>query len=188
MKRVTRTALLQIVVILALGGGMAWAGSQGSVRVMEVPLFALCGAFSFGINWVAFVPAYVAQTEKFFDQTGTLSYLSLVAVALIGHPYADPRAWMLAFMISVCGPWAWSRHPNYFGEILLWFGIAVAAYPALSGWSLAALVSPLFVFLLLTRVSGVPLLEDRGNRKWGEDPEYQAYKERTPVLMLRIPV
>ena len=85
------------------------------------------------------------------------------------------------------GLWAWSRHPNYFGEILLWVGIALIALPALSGWQLATLVSPLFVVLLLTQVSGIPMLERRADKKWGGDPIYQAYKRSTPVLVPRLP-
>ena len=81
------------------------------------------------------------------------------------------------------GLWAWSRHPNYFGEILLWCGIAVMALPALVGWQLATLTSPLYVVVQLTAISGVRMLEARGNRRWGEDPEYQAYKARTPMLV-----
>jgi steroid 5-alpha reductase family enzyme len=85
------------------------------------------------------------------------------------------------------GLWAWSRHPNYFGEIVLWVGVAVIALPVLSGWQYVTLVSPVFVYLLLTRVSGVPPLEKRAEEKWGDDPEYRAYVERTPVLWLRPP-
>ena len=85
------------------------------------------------------------------------------------------------------GLWAWSRHPNYFGEIMLWLGIAVLAAPALDGWQFATLISPVFVFVLLTRISGVPLLERRGLKRWGDDPDYQAYLARTPVLILRPP-
>ena len=84
------------------------------------------------------------------------------------------------------GVWARSRHPNYFGEILLWFGVAVAAFPSLSGWSMVTLVSPLFVWLLLTRVSGVPLLEAAADRRWAGNPEYEAYKASTPVLLFRM--
>lgn len=80
------------------------------------------------------------------------------------------------------GLWAWSRHPNYVGEIVLWFGIAVIAFPALSGWQYATLVSPFFVWFLLTRVSGVPMLEAKAEAKWGDDEAYRAYRDSTPVL------
>lgn len=85
------------------------------------------------------------------------------------------------------GLWAWSRHPNYFGEIVLWTGVAIIALPVLSSWQLLTLVSPLFVALLLTRVSGIPLLEARADRRWGSDPDYQAWKSNTPALIPRPP-
>jgi steroid 5-alpha reductase family enzyme len=85
------------------------------------------------------------------------------------------------------GLWAWSRHPNYAGEIVLWTGIALIAAETLSGWRWLTLVSPLFVYLLLTRVSGVPLLEARARKRWGDDPAYRAYVQRTPVLWPRPP-
>jgi steroid 5-alpha reductase family enzyme len=85
------------------------------------------------------------------------------------------------------GLWAWSRHPNYFGEITLWVGIALIALPALSGWQYVTLISPLFVYLLLTRVSGVPILEKRAEERWGDEAGFQAYRARTPVLFPRPP-
>ncbi|MDA0873734.1 MAG: DUF1295 domain-containing protein [Bacteroidetes bacterium] len=80
------------------------------------------------------------------------------------------------------GLWAWSRHPNYVGEILLWTGLTVAAVPSFAGGSWMALITPVFVFWLLRFVSGVPLLEQRSDERWGGDPEYEAYKASTPVL------
>ncbi|MDH3193837.1 MAG: DUF1295 domain-containing protein, partial [Acidimicrobiia bacterium] len=85
------------------------------------------------------------------------------------------------------GLWAWSRHPNYFGEIVLWTGIAIMSVPVLSGWRWVALISPVFVVLLLTRVSGIPLLEARADKRWGGDRAYEDYKRRTPVLVPRPP-
>lgn len=81
------------------------------------------------------------------------------------------------------GLWSWSRHPNYFGEITLWTGMLIMAVPVLSGWRWVALISPIFVFLLLTRISGVPMLERRAERRWGDDPEFRAYTDNTSVLV-----
>ncbi len=85
------------------------------------------------------------------------------------------------------GLWAWSRHPNYFGEIVLWVGVALIAAPVLDGWQWVTMVSPVFVTLLLTRVSGVPMLERKACATWGGQPDYEAYKAQTPVLVPRPP-
>ena len=81
------------------------------------------------------------------------------------------------------GLWSISRHPNYFGEIILWTGIAIISLPFLSGWQFVTLVSPMFVFLLLTRISGLPFLEEKAEKKWGENRDYIEYKKRTPILV-----
>ncbi|MDJ0793522.1 MAG: DUF1295 domain-containing protein [Woeseiaceae bacterium] len=85
------------------------------------------------------------------------------------------------------GLWAWSRHPNYFGEIVLWTGMAIIAIPVLEGWQWATLISPVFVFFLLTKVSGVPLLEAAADERWGGEEHYEAYKRNTPVLVMKPP-
>jgi steroid 5-alpha reductase family enzyme len=275
-----------ILAILLVAAAVGWAGSEGGRRVGEIPVFALCGAVCFLVNWVAFAPAFAAQTERYYDLTGSLTYLAVVALGLtLGS--RDPRALLLALLVAVwtlrlgsflfsrirregrdgrfdaikpdfarfllawtlqglwvfltasaalaamtaatpvplgplallgtsffvagfaievvadrqkarfradprgrdrfidTGLWAWSRHPNYFGEILLWTGVALVALPALSGWALVTLVSPVFVYVLLTRVSGIPLLESRADARWGHDPRYLAYKARTPELWPR---
>ena len=61
------------------------------------------------------------------------------------------------------------------------------ALPVLSGWRWAMLISPIFVTLLLTRVSGIPLLESRAAKRWGDDESFQAYARNTPALILRPP-
>jgi len=85
------------------------------------------------------------------------------------------------------GLWSWSRHPNYFGEIVIWIGVAVIALPVLQGWRYVTLISPVFVTLLLTQVSGIPILEEKADERWGGQEDYEAYKERTPVLIPRPP-
>ena len=81
------------------------------------------------------------------------------------------------------GIWSWSRHQNYFGEILLWIGITIIALPVLQGWQFITLISPIFIIFLLTQVSGVRLLELRGKKKWGDNEEYQRYIQSTSVLI-----
>jgi steroid 5-alpha reductase family enzyme len=285
----TRRSLIGTLVAILLGALVAWAGSDGSVTVGSLPVFAIVGALAFVVNWVAFVPANAAKTEHYYDLTGSITYLSvtIVALALSGSP--DLRAWIVAAMVVVwaarlgtflfrrvrtdggdgrfdqikldplrffmtwtiqglwvlftaaaalavltsearvdlgwvawlgiaiwvlgfavevvadrqksafradpankgkfitTGLWAWSRHPNYFGEITLWLGIAVIAVPILDGWRWVALISPIFVWALITRVSGVPMLERRADERWGDDPDYQAYKASTPELFPKPP-
>lgn len=274
---------------LVVAFAVAAAGSVGGIEIFGLPLFFCCGLVAFLIQWVAFIPAYIFQTEKYFDLFGSLTYIALafvtlflslmepgsIAVALmvliwagrlgyflfnrvrrIGH---DSRfrtikpdflqflmtwtlqglwvfltfsaglaaitsgrehpvdefvvtggfIWLVGFVIEVVadkqksdfrmvesnsnefithGLWAWSRHPNYFGEILLWTGIAIAALPVLAGWQHLTLVSPFFVFLLLTRISGVRMLELRAARRWGTNPDYIEYCRTTKVLLLFPPL
>jgi steroid 5-alpha reductase family enzyme len=87
------------------------------------------------------------------------------------------------------GLWSYSRHPNYLGEILLWSGIACFGISCFTGFERIAWVSPVFIYLLLTRVSGIPILDKRALTKWGNDPDYQQYRANTPKLFprLRIP-
>ncbi|KAF2812110.1 DUF1295-domain-containing protein [Mytilinidion resinicola] len=98
------------------------------------------------------------------------------------------------------GLWGKSRHPNYFGEMTLWTGIAVAAggllvrYPAQVGLGLSgafggratvlgmAAVSPAFVSFLLLKVSGIPLSENKYDKRYGDRKDYQHWKETTPML------
>jgi len=68
----------------------------------------------------------------------------------------------------------------------LWIGIAIIAIPILQGWQWVAMISPLFVTLLLTRVSGVPQLERKADKKWGGQGDYETYKRNTPVLIPRL--
>ena len=80
------------------------------------------------------------------------------------------------------GLWSISRHPNYVGEVLLWTGISLITFPILEGYQYLVLISPLFTYLLLTRVSGVNLLEANADKKWGANEAYQKYKQNTPIF------
>jgi steroid 5-alpha reductase family enzyme len=287
MKKSDRTALITLPIVIALGYLVALAGSQGGATVAEYPIFALSVGLAFLIQWLAFIPAYLLQTEKFFDLTGGITYIlvvvitqyfsgidarsillstlvivwaarlgsflfrrihkagkdgrfdelkpsfirflnvwtiqglwvtltasaALVAISTTNRKELDLFAiigflvWLIGFAIEVAadtqksrfsadpnnqgkfiqtGLWARSRHPNYFGEIVLWIGVAIIALPVLQGWQWVALISPVFVSVLLTRVSGVPMLEKRADEKWGGQPEYESYKARTPVLIPKL--
>ena len=84
------------------------------------------------------------------------------------------------------GLWSRSRHPNYFGEIVLWTGIAVMSFSSLEGLQYLTLISPIFTYILLVYISGVRMLEGRGDVKWGDNEDYKNYKKNTPVLFLKL--
>ena len=289
MKKADRNALVALPVVVLIGVGIAAAGSQRGSSWHGVPVFALAVGLAFLFQWLAFVPAYLLQSERFFDITGSLTYISVTAIAVLLGPAIDGRSivllalvaiwaarlgaylsrrilkagkdarfteikpsfirflnawtlqglwvsltlaaalaaitatlredlgvfapvgvlvWVAGFAVEATadlqksrfrrdpankgrfihtGLWAWSRHPNYFGEIVLWIGVAMIALPVLRGWQWVTLISPVFVFFLLTRVSGVPLLEKKAEATWGGQDDYEAYKQSTPLLMLRPP-
>ena len=84
------------------------------------------------------------------------------------------------------GLWKRSRHPNYFGEITLWLGITLMAIPVLVGLQLITLISPIFVYILLTKISGVSMQEARAKKKWKDNEEYNDYLQNTPMLIPRL--
>jgi steroid 5-alpha reductase family enzyme len=288
MKKSDRIALIALPIIIIIGILVAQAGSQGGVIIGGIPLFALSVGLAFVIQWLVFIPAYLMQTEKFFDITGSITYITITLAAVFFSTGVDARSlllsalvvvwavrlgsflfgriqkagkddrfdeikpsfvrflnvwtiqglwvtftaaaalvaitsthrteldlfavigfliWILGFGFEVVadsqkgrfnadpqnkgkfiqtGLWSRSRHPNYFGEIMLWLGVAIIALPVLQGWQWVAMISPLFVTLLLTRVSGVPMLENKADKKWGGQKDYEDYKKRTPVLIPRL--
>ena len=254
----------------------------------EIVLNAVILAFL--IQWVAFIPAYLFQTEKFYDLTGSLTYLTviwfvylssnqvgevnfqnLIVTVLISiwairlgsflfsriHKDGEDKrfrsiktspsqffmTWTLQGMwVSICsmcaitgissseglvlnplfylgfilfligfsieviadhqktvfraikenkdkfistGLWSKSQHPNYFGEILLWSSIAIMSFSSLSGTQYLTMISPIFTYVLLVYISGVRMLDDMGNKKWGHLEEYKQYKQNTPVLYIK---
>jgi steroid 5-alpha reductase family enzyme len=289
MENTTLRSIIAILIILLVGAGIAFAGSQGGAAFNGIPVYVIGVALAFIINWIAFIPAYLLKSEKFFDLTGSLTYLTVVIVAVLLSPIVDSRSLLLAGMVAVwairlgtflfmrihaagedrrfreikksffrflvtwtiqglwvtfslaaalaaittelrlelgvfavvgflvwafgfglevvadwqksqfkknpendgkfikTGLWSWSRHPNYFGEIVLWIGVAIVALPVLRGWQYLTLISPIFIILLLTRISGIPMLEKRADDKWGGQSDYEEYKNKTSVLILRPP-
>ena len=81
------------------------------------------------------------------------------------------------------GLWSISRHPNYFGEITLWVGIYIISLSSFSGIEYLTIISPIFVYILLTRMSGINMLEKIADERYGHLDEYLEYKEKTPILV-----
>ena len=266
------------------------ASSQNGVSYNNYPISIICMALSFIIHWLVFIPSYFYKTEKFYDITGTVAYLSILLttaylinlvndegillrsiisiifvmiwairlgiflfkrVIKVGEDKRFEHAkksfskflmffnisalWVfltivnvltmiinnsdsvtdlffiigfkiviIGFIIEVVadmqkrkfrtnisnkgqfissGLWSISRHPNYFGEMMIWVGISFVSIPILIGWQFITLISPIFVIFLLTKVSGINLLEASANDKWGADKNYQDYKDKTSVLI-----
>ena len=173
------------------------AGQDIRFIVMKTKFFWFLMTWTLGGLWVLVTMAagLAAMTSNATVALGPLSYLAIclwilgMAIEVIADQQktrfrSDPEN---RDRFITTGLWAWSQHPNYFGEILLWLGLALLAVPVLSGWQLATLISPIFVYVLLTKISGIPLLDRLAKKKWGSDPEFVAYTEATPVLMLRRP-
>jgi steroid 5-alpha reductase family enzyme len=281
--------LVAVAVIAAVGLLWASAGSDGGARVGGWAVFAIAVGMAYLINWGVYVPSYRAQTEHYYDLTGSATYVSATIVTLLATDTQNARTLVLATLVLVWslrlgtflfrrirkdgkdgrfdriktdwvqflvawslqalwvtitagaawaamtsgveepfGPWAiiglavwvagfaievvadrqksafradpankgrfinvglwsWSRHPNYFGEITLWVGVALIAFPVLQGWQYLTLASPLLVAALLIRGSGIPLLERRADKRWGGQDDYEAYKAATSVLIPRPP-
>jgi steroid 5-alpha reductase family enzyme len=81
------------------------------------------------------------------------------------------------------GLWRYARYPNYFGEMLCWWGVYVFVAPDLGPWNVVAVLGPIAITFILLKVTGIPTLEKSAREKWGDDPEYQAYVRRTRVLV-----
>lgn len=132
-----------------------------SAKRVAIDMFAIIGLVMWGLGFTIEVVADYQKTQFRKKQENKDQFIS-------------------------SGLWALSRHPNYFGEILLWTGVMVIAIPVLQGWQWIALISPIFVTLLLTKVSGVPMLEAKAEKKWGGQAEYETYKANTPVLIPKL--
>jgi len=85
------------------------------------------------------------------------------------------------------GLFQYSRHPNYFGDILAWFGIFLTVAPTLHGWTWISVLAPVFHAFVILFVSGIPPCERKCNERWGANPEYQRYKQQVPILIPAVP-
>ncbi len=169
------------------------AGSDGRFDLMKKDFWWFLMTWTIQGLWVfltlAMALAAITSESKMaidvFAVIGTLIWIFGFSIEVIADQqktnFKDDPANKDSFI--TVGLWSWSRHPNYFGEMVLWIGIAVIAFPVLIGWQLVALISPIFVIFLLTRISGITMLESRGYKKWKDDPAYIDYLERTSVLV-----
>ena len=169
------------------------AGSDGRFDLMKKDFWWFLMTWTIQGLWVfltlAMALAAITSESKMaidiFAIIGTLIWIFGFSIEVIADQqktnFKDDPANKDSFI--TVGLWSWSRHPNYFGEMVLWIGIAVIAFPILIGWQLVALISPIFVIFLLTRISGITMLESRGYKKWKDDPAYIDYLERTSVLV-----
>ncbi len=94
-------SLFITIVIIILASLFALAGSQGGSTVGGIPVFALSVGLIFLIQWLAFIPAYLKQTEKFYDLTGSLTYIFVTALAFLLSPDVDLRATLLLVLVLV---------------------------------------------------------------------------------------
>jgi steroid 5-alpha reductase family enzyme len=101
MKNEAVRNIFAIVIILALGAGVALAGSQGSFQANGLPVYAIGVALAFLIQWSVFIPAYILRTEKFFDLAGSLTYLTVVIAALFISPVQDARSWLVVALVAI---------------------------------------------------------------------------------------
>jgi steroid 5-alpha reductase family enzyme len=85
--------------------------------------------------------------------------------------------------ILTTGLWKYTRHPNYFGEALMWWAVFIVSLSTLNPIMLLGFVGPLFINYLLVNVSGVPLLE----KKYKDNVEFQAYAKVTSRFIPRLP-
>ena len=169
------------------------AGSDGRFDLMKKDFWWFLMTWTIQGLWVfltlAMALAAITSESKMaidiFAIIGTLIWIFGFSIEVIADQqktnFKDDPANKDSFI--TVGLWSWSRHPNYFGEMVLWIGIAIIAFPVLIGWQLVALISPIFVVFLLTRISGITMLESRGYKKWKDDPAYIDYLERTSVLV-----
>lgn len=145
--------------------------------------------------WIVMLPVLLALSKV--DVTLTVSSfvgIALWACALVIEAVADLQKFRFTQNPKNKGKWiaeglwSWSRHPNYFGEILVWTGTYIAVFSSLiAPERIAGLASPLFITGILLFATGIPILEKQADQKWGKEKAYQEYKKRTSELLLLPP-
>lgn len=287
--RLTSIVVMTAFVIVFL---VVRAVENNSIMLNGYSAVMYCAVMCIGMQWLAWIPASIGKTERFYDLAGGLTYLAVVGFSLWAGSQSEPPSlreliisvlvviwslrlsfflyfrihrtgkdgrfdqlktspirflvpwtlqglwvfltmvvvivinsqadsapplgiwdavglfvWVLGFGIETIadqqktafnteptnqgkwiesGLWSYSRHPNYLGEILLWTGIAFFGISCFTGLERVAWISPIFIYILLTKVSGTPILDKRALEKWGDNPLYQKYRENTPALIPRL--
>uniref|UniRef100_W5LB77 Si:ch211-210c8.6 n=1 Tax=Astyanax mexicanus TaxID=7994 RepID=W5LB77_ASTMX len=140
--------------------------------------------------FVTLLPTLILNTEQRDKPLGPRDYAgwAIWGLGFATEAIADQQKWNFkndpdnAGKFIQNGLWAYSRHPNYLGEILQWSGLFLSASSVMQGPQYLSALSPLFVWFLLRHVSGIPILEKQAMRKWGADPAFQNYVKNTPQL------
>ena len=101
MDNSARRAMIAVPIVVLIGAGLAWAGSQGGRVSGGLPLYALCVGLAFLVNWIAFLPSFARRTEKFYDLTGGITYLSVIIFSLLLSNAADGRAFLLSGLVAI---------------------------------------------------------------------------------------
>ena len=114
MKQTDRNALIALVALVITGFLFALAGSQGTSLVSGMPLFGALVALIFLIQWVAFIPAFLRQTERFFDLSGSITYIAVVTIGILYASAVDLRAILLWAVVVI---WAARLGTFLFGRI-----------------------------------------------------------------------
>lgn len=84
------------------------------------------------------------------------------------------------------GLWKYSRHPNYFGEMLVWWGIFLFTFNSIKGLEFLTILSPLYITILLLFVTGIPTTEGKNNKRYGGNKEYIRHKKNTGLIVPKI--
>jgi steroid 5-alpha reductase family enzyme len=158
-------------------------------------------------NWLRFLGVWTIQSIWcFLVASPALIVVTSKSCATASGPldYVGWATWLLGFLFEVIadkqkeafradpsnkgkfittGLWAHSRHPNYFGEITMWVGMCISGSSCFHGLDFLAWFSPVTTWILLLKISGVPLLEKKGEETWGKDPAYRWYMDNTPCIV-----
>lgn len=145
--------------------------------------------------WVVSISSlqfYKLNTENNFQLVSILG-LIIFFKGLIIETFADLQLFRFSLNPKNKGKfinqglWSKSRHPNYLGEITVWTGLWIYTLSSTTlTQGLIGLISPVFIFLMIRFISGVPKLEKNASKKWGSDKDYQEYKKKTGLILPKI--